>query len=520
MSLLLAALLAGAPPPAEPPRAQARLVRETGATRVEASFPGNILGYAVPLGAEGRRELLVLVAPAPLLTPRSSTDSCGAGPVRSHFDRKDGAIRLYRVSQAPDSPLDEIRADLPADTRGLDAADVDGDGLEDLLVLREGRIDALLAPGFDGELRPFDEPEADRYPGSPLWVRSRGAESGRVFRLVTVGGLRTYAPVTQGAPISLVSEVPLPVTVGRKGAGLAIDTRAVSVVGRGKDGATLLATSPLPVGNTRLRVWLVSPEAPPSARAVDCWLRLPSPERLLDSAFFLLDGSPFLAVTTTSAEKLGLFSEKLLRVFPLRPDRTRAGTAPAFATETRMNLWQEPRFHVADVDGDGKQDLLLAYWKGLKNGTAVLDTYLRRPDGSFATSERSEELELSAEDRSFLEYGDDVDGDGTSDLMLLGDGKLLVFPGNRDTKGGKAIVSSSPTLSTPISGAPTGDTRVSISIGSEGVSGSAEGSRAGQPAVLDLDGDGKREVLFVSDSGTDPGKLVIVSFHGGAPASR
>jgi hypothetical protein len=514
--LLLAALLAtAAPPEAAAPAPGARTVREADATRIEATLPGSIEGWAVPGGASSRRMVLLLVVPgAPPAAPAEAGASCGTGPVRPRVDRGEGPTRLFRLDPAAASPLEEVRGDLPPDTRGLDAADVDGDGLEDLLLLRRGRIDALLAPRFDGDPTSIDETDVDFYARKSLSIRSDP-----LWRFPTLGGLRTYGPTEGGARFGLRTEVPLPLTVWRRSEGLALRTGEVELLGT-KDGTTLLATAPERVGDRRLRVSLLSPEAAPNARVIDCWLRLPAPERVIDAHFFLLDGSPHLAVTTTSAEELGLFSEKLLRIFPLRPDRTRTGAPPAFATETHMNLWQSPRFHVGDVTGDGKTDLVLAYWKGLKNGTAVLDTYARKPDGSFPASPRSQTFELPDEDRTFLEYGGDVTGDGIPDLMLLAEGKLQVFAGNRDAKDGRALVGTKPALSTPIAGAPTGQTRVTFSIGSQGVSGEPERGHAGAVATLDLDGDGKREVLFASEPGVESGRLVVVSFRDGAPPSR
>jgi hypothetical protein len=418
-------------------------------------------------------------------------------------------MRLFRVDPLAADPLEAIGEELPSDVRGLDAADVDGDGNEDLLLLRVGRIETATGPRFDGTLRPIDESDTDAYGGVPRAVRDPGSATDPFWRIVTVGGLRTYG--RDGASgFRLLSEVALRVSVSRRSAGIVVSTSDVEAIGKGADGGQLLATSPEAVGKERLRVSLLSPESPEPRRVTECWAKLPAPERVLDHAFLMLDGRPVLVVATTSSEKLGLFSEKLLRVFALAPDRTRAGAAPLFSCETRMNLWQAAAFHAMDVDGDGRQDLVATYWKGLKHGVAVLDTYLRKPDGGFAASPRAQELSIDREDRSVLEFGQDLDGDGAPDLALVGGGRLLVFPGNREPNGGKALVRATPSLQAPISKETPGESHVTISLGSQGVSGTAEPGRLGRPVPIDLDGDGRKEFLFAGNDPDGRGRVVVL----------
>src|SRR4029453_8834912 len=95
----------------------------------------------------------------------------------------------------------------------------------------------------------------------------------------------------------------------------------------------------------------------------------------------MLDGPPALVIATTSAEKLSLFGEKGLRVYPLSTDRTRAGGAPSLAATTGINLWQQAIISAEDLDGDGHDDLALAYWKGLKDSIAALEIYPGGPKG-------------------------------------------------------------------------------------------------------------------------------------------
>ena len=62
---------------------------------------------------------------------------------------------------------------------------------------------------------------------------------------------------------------------------------------------------------------------------------------------------------TARADKLSVFEKLALRVFPLSADRTRAGRAPTFAVETEVSRWRRAELVVRDVDGDGRDDLLV-----------------------------------------------------------------------------------------------------------------------------------------------------------------
>jgi len=63
----------------------------------------------------------------------------------------------------------------------------------------------------------------------------------------------------------------------------------------------------------------------------------------------------------------------------LRPNVKLDYHAPLFAVETRVNAWQSVRLFVRDVDGDGRDDLVLGYWKGLTDDRVVLERQFRYP---------------------------------------------------------------------------------------------------------------------------------------------
>jgi hypothetical protein len=335
------------------------------------------------------------------------------------------------------------------------------------------------------------------------------SESDPLWRLATLGGLRTYGRGAPDRAWEILSEVSLPVTAARRPAGLVVVSPGVATLGVGPDGSVALASGPEQAGKSRLRSWLLAPEAPLTSRSSECWSKLPAPERVIDHAFFLLDGRPVLAVTTTPSDRLGLLAEKLLRVFPLGGDRTRAGVAPLFAAETRANLWQEVGFRAIDVNRDGRQDLVLSYWKGLKHGIAALDTYLRRPDGSFEPSPKRIELPVEEGDRSFLHYGTDLDGDDLADLMLVDRRMLLVFAG----RSGKAIVAERPTLRAELPETLSrSDTVTTIGIGTGGVSRASAAGDLGHPHAIDLDHDGRSEVIFAGNQPDGRGRVLVVRF--------
>ena len=66
-----------------------------------------------------------------------------------------------------------------------------------------------------------------------------------------------------------------------------------------------------------------------------------------------------LIVTTTEADKIGVFAKQRFRLFPLAADRSRAGTPPSLAFETESNRWFPVDPAVVDLDRDGKQDLVV-----------------------------------------------------------------------------------------------------------------------------------------------------------------
>jgi hypothetical protein len=158
---------------------------------------------------------------------------------------------------------------------------------------------------------------------------------------------------------------------------------------------------------------------------------------------------------------------------------------------------------------DVRLDLVLGYWKGLMDDKAVLDAYLRKPDGSFDTAPRTTAFNVKDGDRDFLRYGADLDGDGNADLLLRDDeNRLLLYPGLASANG-KRLVDKQPrriSLGPP----PGWEEFMYISIGG-GETWRADLWNTRRPRLLDVDGDGREEIVVVQRGSSDrPGVLRIV----------
>jgi hypothetical protein len=487
--------------------------RELGGSRLtDARLSGRIHGFALPRRGGEERELLLLVAPEPAAGKEPSPDA--------EEDSERRPRRLLRLDLEAGA-VEPLREDL-AGVRRIDSIDLEGDGPEEtLLVGREGF--RLLRPGTDG-----------RWSGGPA-ILLQGEDLGQVDpaipRLLHVSGLRAVDPYLLGVPGALLAygpgpeggfvrlaEVPLPQRPEWRSDHLRLRTPPAVSLGRGEEGDLVLATQVEAASPERLRTLLLDLEAPAGARSTECWMALPAPEDLLGSHLFLLDGRPAAAVTSTPASKLGLFDEKKLRVYLLGADRTRTGREPVFAIETRVNLWQAVRIQARDLNGDGRQDLLLGYWKGLRNDRVVLDAYLANEEGSFRRSPGTTAFDMKGGDRSVLLYGRDLTGDGRPDLLLRSERGITVHPGSDPGGKGQRLVEEKPMWTLPLpEGIPGGS--ASSSFGTGGIR-SWTSSRIWGPYLVDLDGDGREEVLMLWNDGEPRrGRVLVLRLPEPRPAS-
>ena len=499
------------PPAAALPAApQVAVSRLADGWRADLAFDGPLLGWALPRGRDGQRGLLLLVGPKVEAAGPETPAFCGVRDTASGIARD---ARLYRWRSALPEHLETLGSGLPSGD--LESADLDGDGEDELLVASEGRID-LVTVSADGSAASHtlveDATLGMSCCGSCVtWDGSSVQDS--ALRVALVGAFRTYRRGPEGG-VAISSELATPKRATGGSERVVVRSPAVRPIGRTSAGRMVFATEPESLGRRRLRTLLLDPDGPATTRGVESWALFPESERMVESAFAMLQGSPVLIVTTTSAEKLSLLGEKALRVYPLGGDRTRAGDTPIYGAMTGINLWQPAHPVIVDLDRDGRDDLVLAYWKGLKNSIAALEVH-RGAASSFAKP-RSMSFDVESGDRGFLDFGADADGDGRPDLILLANNDLLVFPGTAAERAAEKPVEAHPSrrIALPSDLPRAGAT--SFSMGTNGFQISRSAGGLGTPHLLDLDGDGRPEVLFAGDGVA--GARIVVVFVRAAPA--
>ena len=337
-----------------------------------------------------------------------------------------------------------------------------------------------------------------------------GGSLGSVVSVVQLGSLRLFGAGGSEPGWHALADVELPLEGSSRGNRIEVRSAVPSFVGRRADGTLSFATRPMARIGRRLQVQLIDVDLVGDASVTDCWVALPEAEDLLESFFLLIDDRPALLVTTKPAGKLGLFGEKRLRLYHLERDRSRLGLAPLLATQSRMNLWQNsvPRLH--DVNGDEQLDLVLGYWKGLRDDKVVLDVYLREADGSFQTEPRTTAFNVEDGDRGFLRYGTDLDGDGLADLLLRdAENRLLLYAGLSSSNGRRLVDREARRIS--LGEIQGWQDSLVISIGGPGADWRFDLWKTGLPRLVDVDGDGGDEiVVMLRGNGDRPGVLRVV----------
>jgi hypothetical protein len=515
-----------------------------GARRVAATVQGRILDEAFPAWGAGERRIVLLIEPQ--ATPGAGAEAKPASQTKEGttvsinlgsdgggvniqdtarggaFTDTSGTRWLAWVDPSGEGRAEIVRRDIPGDVRAIDAIDRDGDGNEDIAFWRPGGIwIARSGPEGrpDGRLEPLIT-DPDLEPGSnearalctPDCVDDRRLWTG------IVGSLRAYGPGADGSWTRIV-DIPMPVNVSKSTRAFELKSPLVRSLPPKPGGRRMFAIGPEPFGSDRLRTLLVDPSQPPETPPIECWSRLPGPEALIESNYVWIGEKPALVVTTRSAVKLGIFAEKWLRVFTLAEDRTNRGQTPVLALETKMNLWQSTIPRMLDVDRDGRDDLVLPYWKGLSKGHVEIDAYLQAEDGTFSRSARTTAFEVPEGNRSFISFSRDFDGDGRTDLLISQNGKLEIHAGSARSKKGDDLVEPAARFALPLDA--EGAIHVNMPQGSDGDEGDESGedgetespstfTREGSPRLIDLDGDGRSEIVVRGGAGGD-GRIVVFS---------
>jgi hypothetical protein len=493
-----------------------RYERGDGWARLDVTLPGRLVGFALPSvgggsdGGSDRRDVVLLVVPIEddARADGGSDDGEAAPAPACPQEEKRTAVptALYRLDREGEGGLSLLRDDLPHDCTGLVAADLDDDGIDELLIARPDvlLLDRSLAPGGeDREALPSVLEAPD-----PRWLEFHavvppdpGRDGTVVATMVRRGSLVVFGPGGPDGRLERLGEAPLPLEGDLRGDGLVISTRIPHFIGSRPSGALLFATPPESLGKLRLRTRLIEVKGSGEPTVTESWARLPEPEEVLGRRFLMVDGRPVLLVTTKPAGKLNLFGEKRLRLYPLARDRSRLGLNPLFAAKSRMNLWQSGTPSMIDVDGDGVEDLVIGYWKGLLDSRVVLDAYLRAADGSFVASPRTTAFDVKKGDRSFVQYGEDLDGDGLPDLLVRGAEGLLIYRG-RSSRNGKKLVEPRP-LTIPLGPAPETPESVGVEVDSRKGARWIERFATERPRLADLEGDGRVELLLVDRGGRE-----------------
>jgi hypothetical protein len=439
-----------------------------------------LLATARPRGADSRRRVLALVTPDDLkavLSPK--------GPRSLYLIEPDKA-------GAPRRLLDG----LPEECNALAVADLDGDGTEEVLLGEPGKLYTLGTPDAISAPRLLLEENG-------LNLLRWRADLFPTFQVAAVGRLRMWT--IEGGRFVPGPEQTLPVRASRERQALRLSSLPVTPV-RLPDGGTVQAVGPEDNGKVRLRTVLLRPDG----TRTEAWSQFPGRENVDSFRYEALDGRPVLIVTTSDADKLGVFANQRFRLFALPTgDRSRSGQTPSLAFETESHRWFPIDPILLDLDRDGKQDLVVVQPEGLGGGDLVIDTFFGQGNSRF---ERPKRLKLSNLDARAWSFGQDMTGDGVPDLVTIGKTGLSLFAGTADPR--KNILDRKVRQVVDLGGAKETIT-VAVGVGNEGVS--TETSRSGSvggPFVEDLDGDGRPEVLLSSPNSGGRGQIVVVRLGG------
>ena len=111
-------------------------------------------------------------------------------------------------------------------------------------------------------------------------------------------------------------------------------------------------------------------------------------------------------------------------------------------------------------------------------------------------------------------FGQDFDGDGAADLMLLAGDRMAIHSGSAFSQGGKELVEAKPrwSVSLPtqdIASGDIGDVEFQLGLDNEGGDGRIPEMTRNVPRPIDLDGDGWPEILFAGTAKDGSGVFLV-----------
>jgi hypothetical protein len=305
-----------------------------------------------------------------------------------------GARSLLRFTIVPEPELETIATGLDSWMKTLGAIDL-GAGPE-LVAGGGGKVAAFgvaAGPGAAAPSFPVTARALIAESGVDLGMDSAGPlRTGLVarFHAVAPGRIEIWEPDGRGG-VRAAAPIAIPFTLTRAAGGLRRSSPPVRPALGGRDAAWLFV-GPESLGHLRVRGSWIDPANSAGART-ELWAALPGPEKVEQSWPARIGSTPVLIVRTQAADEMNIFEKQRLRVLPLVEDRTRAGAKPTLAVELDSKRWHDSEVALADVDGDGLEDLVVAYPEGLSGDDLVAQVWRGRGAGGFDARARRSDVE-------------------------------------------------------------------------------------------------------------------------------
>lgn len=449
--ILALCLLATLPLPAEPPSTQT--LQGEGYQGVDFIFSQPARTWSALLGPEGAVLLVWLGS-----------------------EKKEESSSLYGLS--PGASSFELWLEIPGGVLNLEPADLDGDGLQELLLEGEDG----LSVAYRNPQRSGFKPPVKLLGSDGLRLEDRIFSSSKnTLAFAQRASLDRY--MVEAASLNPRDALALPVRVTRHSTRLDLTSPEVLHLGTVKDKETYL-TEALEVEDSRFSCRLLSPES----EAQEVWGQFPRPAKIVKQWPLRWRDRPVLALTTRDSQKLGLLEKIRLEVYPLRPDLSHQGYSPFFDIDTRSRSWQKMEVYVEELHGSSAEDLVVIQTEGLGSQKIQLDVYPGTPSGF---SHRAVRWELK--DAPRWSYLNDVTGDGLGDLLVEGESGSRLYLSERSRKGPfhKKRFLEWPKVAKEVQQV------VSVTVGSAGstVDRRVLASWA-RVETVDWDGDGQREIIL------------------------